>query len=69
MPDTDLFGTIKHVLVSTTPVDSSTSRFIWYSTNVFDFERNHGDNLFIDKSSDKLIVSSAIRPGSRCLLR
>lgn len=51
------------------PVDSSTSRFIWYSTNVFDFERNHGDNLFIDKSSDKLIVSSAIRPGSRCLLR
>lgn len=43
----------------------STSRFIWYSTNVFDFERDHGDNLFIDKSSDKLIVSSSIRPDSR----
>jgi hypothetical protein len=49
------------------PLDASTSRFVWYSTNVFDFERDHGDNLFVDKSSDKLIVSSTIRPGSRYL--
>jgi hypothetical protein len=47
------------------PVEDATSHFIWYSTNLFDFERDHEDNLFIDKSSDKLIVSSAIRPGSR----
>jgi hypothetical protein len=53
------------VYLKSMPVNSSDSRFVWYSTNVFDFERNHVDNLFIDKSSDKLIVSSVIKPGSR----
>ena len=32
---------------------------------MFDYLRNHGDNVFVDRSSDKLIVSSSIKPGSQ----
>jgi hypothetical protein len=41
------------------------SYFIWYSTNLFDFERDcTKDHVFVDISSQKLIVSSHLGHGS-----
>jgi hypothetical protein len=42
------------------------SHFIWYSVNLFDFERDvRSDHVFIDTVSKKLIVSSGVTGGSK----
>ena len=39
----------------------SQSQFIWYSTNLFDLERDvQQDHVFIDSSSRKLIISGPV---------
>jgi len=41
------------------------SHFIWYSTDLFDYERDVTlDHVFIDTSSQKLIVSSHVTGAS-----
>ena len=46
------------------------SHFIWYSTDLFDFERDVAhDHVFIDTSSQKLIVSSHVTASSAYITR
>ena len=62
------------VYLKSIPADAPDSKFIWYSVNLFDYERDvTTDHVFIDLSSKKLIISSPVsgrsnyntlRPGS-----
>eukprot|EP01043_Picozoa_sp_COSAG02_P004601 COSAG02_NODE_121_length_35326_cov_25.450819_33_plen_420_part_00 len=52
------------VYLRSMPFGSKRSHFIWYSTKFFDYQRDifgwNGDNVFVDKSSNKLIISSPV---------
>ena len=48
------------VYLKSLPVDTSESHFIWYSTNVFDFERDHGIACDLFLSTTCLFVSTTV---------